>query len=120
MEHAGGSHQDEFVRTAQAEYDRNRPDVIVGSSRGSAVAMDIDSGSTPPVHLCPARERWSTVKRVKPGTVILHSEADDVVPFAESADLAKVSGLPESALIIVGSAHRRTDPKPLRALLDAV
>ena len=42
------------VRTAQAEYDRHRPDVIVGSSRGGAVAMNLDAGSTPLVLLCPA------------------------------------------------------------------
>jgi hypothetical protein len=44
----------EAVRTAQAVYDRHRPDVIVGSSRGGAIAMNLDSGSTPLVLLCPA------------------------------------------------------------------
>ena len=47
----------EAVRTAQAEYDRQHPDVIVGSSRGGAVAMNLDSGSTPLVLLCPAWKR---------------------------------------------------------------
>src|SRR5579885_3074071 len=42
------------VRTAQAEYDRHRPDIIVGSSRGGAVAMNLDAGPTPLVLLCPA------------------------------------------------------------------
>lgn len=35
------------VRTAQVEYDQHQPDVIVGSSRGGAVAMNIDSKDTP-------------------------------------------------------------------------
>ena len=35
------------VGAAQFEYDRNRPDVIVGSSRGGAVAMNVTSGTTP-------------------------------------------------------------------------
>ena len=35
---------DEAVRTAQAEYDRHRPDVIVGSSRGGAVAHEPSIG----------------------------------------------------------------------------
>jgi hypothetical protein len=42
-------HDDEFdeaVRAAQAEYDRRRPDVILGSSRGGAVAMNLESGET--------------------------------------------------------------------------
>ena len=110
---------DEAVRTAQAEYDRHRPDVIVGSSRGGAVAMNLDSGSTPLVLLCPAWKRWGTAKRVKPGTVILHSEADDVIPIAESRELVRVSGLPESALVVVGTDHRLADPEPLRAMLEA-
>ena len=31
----------------------------------------------------------------------------------------RVSGLPESALIVVGSDHRLADPEPLRAMLEA-
>jgi hypothetical protein len=107
------------ARTAQAEYDRHRPDVIVGSSRGGAVAMSLDSGSTPLVLLCPAWKRWGTVTSVKPGTVILHSEADDVIPVAESRELVWISGLPESALIVVGNDHRLADPVPLDAMLEA-
>src|SRR5438874_2983077 len=94
---------DEAVHTAQAEYDRHHPDVIVGSSRGGAVAMNLDSGSTPLVLLCPAWKRWGATTIVKPGTVILHSRADDVIPFGESEELLRISGLPESALIEVGS-----------------
>ena len=114
--HQPGSRDDDFdeaVRTAQAEFDRHRPDVIVGSSRGGAVAMNIDSGSTPLVLLCPAWKRWGTARTVKPGTVILHSEADDVIPFADSRELVRASGLPESALIVVGTDHRLADPEPL-------
>ena len=46
------------VRMAQAEYDLHRPDVIIGSSRGGAVAMNMQSGETPLVLLCPAWKRW--------------------------------------------------------------
>jgi hypothetical protein len=110
---------DEAVRTAQAEYDRHRPEVIVGSSRGGAVAMNVDSGSTPLVLLCPAWTRWGTATRLKPGTVVLHSEADDVIPIVHSRDLVRASGLPESALIVVGTDHRLADPEPLKAMLEA-
>jgi alpha-beta hydrolase superfamily lysophospholipase len=110
---------DEAVRTAQAEYDRLRPDVIVGSSRGGAVAMNLDSGSSPLVLLCPAWKRWGTATRLKPGTVVLHSEADDVIPIAHSRELVRASGLPESALIVVGTDHRLADPEPLKAMLEA-
>jgi hypothetical protein len=109
----------EAVRTAQTEYDRHRPDVIVGSSRGGAAAMNIDSGSTPLVLLCPAWKKWGTATAVKPGTVILHSEADDVIPIAESREVVRASGLPDSVLIVVGTDHRLADPEPLAAMLGA-
>ncbi len=107
------------LRYAQFEYDRHRPEVIVGSSRGGAVAMNLDSGSTSLVLLCPAWKRWGTATTVKLGTLILHSEADDVIPIAESRELVRASGLPESALIIVGNDHRLADPEPLAAMLAA-
>jgi hypothetical protein len=110
---------DEAVRIAQAEYDRHRPDVIVSSSRDGAVAMALQSGSTPLVLLRPAWRRWGSVKAVKPGTVILHSEADNVIPIAESRELVRTSSLPESALIVVGTDHRLAEPEPLEAMLEA-
>lgn len=107
------------VRRAQGEYDRHQPDVIVGSSRGGAVAMNLQAGDTPLVLLCPAWKRWGTARTVKAGTVILHAEADDVIPITESRELLRASGLPESALVVVGNDHRLADPEPLRALLAA-
>jgi hypothetical protein len=104
------------LRTAQAEYDKHRPDVIVGSSRGGAVAMNIDAGSTPLVLLCPAWRRWGTAMTVKPGTIILHSESDDVIPIADSEELARNSN---ASLIEVGNDHRLADPEPLEAMVRA-
>jgi hypothetical protein len=111
---------DAACRIAQAEYDQHLPDVVVGSSRGGAVAMNIDSGDTPLVLLCPAWKRWGTARTVKPNTTILHSEQDDVVPFADSVELARNSGLPLEALIEVGTEHRLADDKSLGAMLIAV
>jgi hypothetical protein len=88
---------EEAVRIAQAEFDKHQPDVVVGSSRGGAVAMNLSSGETPLVLLCPAWKKWGIARTVKPGTVILHSRAD-VVPFADSEELVKNSGLSASAL----------------------
>jgi hypothetical protein len=110
---------DEAVRIAQQAYDDGQPDVVVGSSRGGAVAVNIESGDTPLVLLCPAWKRWGTATTVKPQTIILHSRADDTVPFADSEELVKNSGLPESALIEVGTDHRLADPEPLQAMLEA-
>ncbi len=104
------------VRIAQAEFDRHQPHVVVGSSRGGAVAVNIDSGTAKLVLLCPAWKKWGTAKSVKPGTVILHSRADDAIPFADSEELALASG---ATLIEVGTDHRLADPEPLAAMLKA-
>jgi alpha-beta hydrolase superfamily lysophospholipase len=110
---------EEAVRIAQGEYDRHRPAVVVGASRGGAVALNLDSADTPLVLLCPAWKRWGTARAVKQNTTILHSRADDVVPFADSEELVRSSGLPDTALVEVGGDHRLADPEPLAAMLRA-
>jgi hypothetical protein len=77
---------DEAIRIAQTEFDKHQPDVVVGSSRGGAVAMNIISGETRLVLLCPAWKKYGTAKTVKPNIVILHSRADDVIPYADSEE----------------------------------
>lgn len=109
----------EAVLLAQDHFDRDKPEVVVGSSRGGAVAMNIASGAARLVLLCPAWKNWGTATRVKPGTVILHSRADEVIPFADSEQLIANSGLPASVLIEVGRDHRLADPEPLAAMLRA-
>jgi alpha/beta superfamily hydrolase len=111
-------HEDmaEAIRIAQAEFDKHQPQVVVGSSRGGAVAMNIDSGVARLVLLCPAWKKYGMTKTVKPDTVILHSRADDVVPFADSEELVKNRG---ATLIEVGTDHRLADPEPLEAMLRA-
>ncbi len=110
---------EEAIRIAQKEFDQHHPNIVVGSSRGGAVAMNINSGDAKLVLLCPAWKKWGTAKTVKAGTVILHSEADEVVPFADSAELILDSELPPDALIEVGNDHRLADPEPLEAMLEA-
>src|SRR4051794_29479244 len=109
----------EAVRIAQAEFDKHRPDVVVGLSRGGAVAVNIDTGAARLVLLCPGWKKWGSATTVKPGTVILHSRTDEVVPFAFSEELVANSGLPTSALIEVGSDHWLHDSESLEAMLKA-
>jgi pimeloyl-ACP methyl ester carboxylesterase len=111
---------DAAIRTAQAAFDQHQPEVVVGSSRGGAVAMNLQPGAARLVLLCPAWKKWGQAQTIKPGTQILHSRADDVVPFEDSQDLISKSGLPASALIEVGQDHRLADPEPLEVLLAAV
>ena len=107
---------DAAVATAQAEFDKHQPQVVVGSSRGGAVAMNINSGEPKLVLMCPAWKNWGSAKTVKPSTVILHSRADDVIPFADSEELAKTSG---AELIEVGNDHQLAEPEPLSVMLWA-
>lgn len=104
------------LKTAQTEFDRHQPDVIVGSSRGGAVAMNIQAGDTPRVLLCPAWKKWGAARRVRPGTIILHSREDDVIPYEHSDELAQAS---EAQLIEVGNDHRLADHESLEVLLWA-
>ena len=108
------------VQIAQEVFDRERPEVVVGSSRGGAVAMNLDTTGARLVLLCPAWKRWGTAETVKPGTVILHAEADDVIPISDSRELVAHSALPATALVVVGRDHRLADPEPLAAMLAAV
>ena len=110
---------DAAVRTAQQAFDDGQPDVVVGSSRGGAVAVNIESKDTPLVLLCPAWKNWSEGTTVRYNAVILHSRADEVIPFADSEELVRNSGLPETTLIEIGTDHRLSDPEPLQAMLDA-
>jgi len=105
------------VQIAQAEFDKHQPAAVVGSSRGGAVAMNIRSGTAKLVLLCPAWKKYGTARIVKDGTAVLHSRADDVIPFRDSEELLRNSSLPASALIEVGSDHRLAEPEPLRAML---
>ncbi|MCX7422305.1 MAG: alpha/beta hydrolase [Planctomycetia bacterium] len=107
---------DEATRIAQKEFDEHQPEVVVGSSRGGAVAMNINCGDAKLVLLCPAWKNWGTAKTVRSSTVILHSKNDEVIPFDDSEELAKNSG---AMLIEIGTDHRLADPEPLQAMLKA-
>jgi pimeloyl-ACP methyl ester carboxylesterase len=110
---------EQALAIAQAEFDRHLPPVVVGSSRGGAIAMNLACPDARLVLLCPAWKKWGAVRTVKPGTVILHSPADDVVPFAHSEELVRNSVLPMSSLIVVGTDHRLAEAAPLEAMLAA-
>ena len=79
--------------------------------------MNLNSGKTPLVLLCPAWKAWGTAQAVKSGTVILHSRADDVIPFSDSEELLANSGLAPESLLEVGRDHRLADEVSLSVLL---
>lgn len=113
---------DDFERalaTAQAELDAKRPDVVVGSSRGGALAMNLAGVDVRLVLLCPAWRRWGSARTVQPGTIVLHSRADETIPFEDSVELLRASGLPKTALVAIGEDHRLATAAPLAMMLAA-
>lgn len=81
--------------------------------------MNIRSAGARLVLLCPAWKRWGAARKIPAGSVVLHSRGDDVIPFAESEELLRMSGLPAATLIEVGTDHRLAEPEPLAAMLRA-
>ena len=110
----------ESLRIAQQSFDQARPDVVVGSSRGGAVAMNIDGRDVPLILIAPAWRRLGTATTVRAGTVILHSEQDEVVSIAGSRELLRRSDLSEDHLVVVGENHRMVDKPAFEALLAAI
>jgi pimeloyl-ACP methyl ester carboxylesterase len=113
---------DASVQIAQAAHDESRPAVVVGSSRGGAVALNLDLGPEPAplVLIAPAWRRWGSARLLKGPAIILHSEGDVVIPLADSRDLVHSSQRADATLVVVGADHNMTDPDALEALLEAI
>jgi pimeloyl-ACP methyl ester carboxylesterase len=109
------------VRAAGEALAKGRPDVIVGSSRGGAVAMRVaGDGAAPLVLLAPAWRRCGVGPRVRSDTRILHGIKDDVVPLADSIELEQRCQLPAENLIPINDDHRLASPLAVAALIRAV
>lgn len=106
---------EESCNIAQAYVTCGRPDIIVGSSRGGAVAMNIDTLGARLVLIAPAWTHYPIVdaKFLPESTTILHSTHDDVVKIQDSESLATTYGL---SLLRCGNDHRMSDDSALEAL----
>jgi pimeloyl-ACP methyl ester carboxylesterase len=116
--------KDDFERAIQAaqhalqEY---RPDVLVGSSRGGAVAIRVAANTPAPlVLLAPAWRRYGVEPVVRPDTRVLHGIKDDVIPLADSIELERHSGLPQENLVPINDDHRLASPLALEPMLQMV
>lgn len=116
--HLPKSSFEESIRISQELVGAESPDVIVGSSRGAAVGMCLDTG-VPMVLIAPAWRHFkhSEDKEISARCVVLHSEADDIVKYEDSITICNSSG---ATLIKVGENHRMSDSDALEAILDAV
>ena len=113
----GGIEFGEAVTIAQAYADKYKPEVIVGSSRGGALAMNIAPGGARLVLVAPAWNIYGAGSGIAADSTIIHSEADKVIPFEDSVQLSTKHG---AALITAGSGHRMNDSSALSAILGAV
>jgi len=104
------------VQIAQQCFDEYKPNCVVGSSRGGAVAMNIKIGDTPLVLLCPAWKYWGTQDRVGSKTHILHSRNDEVIPWQDTMELIANSAPDTPILVETGSDHRLADPESLERM----
>ncbi len=105
------------VNAAQEAYDAEQPDVVVGSSRGGAVAMAADMSPRKMILIAPAWKKYCPNCTIAPTTTILHSPEDEVISFADSRLLSKMYG---AELVIAGDDHRMNDSGALANLIQAI
>jgi hypothetical protein len=80
-----------------------KPDLILGNSRGGAVAMGIET-DIPTILLAPAWRIFGVKPIVYPKTVtIIHSQFDDIVKLEDSIKLHDEN--PQVYLTVAGKAH---------------
>ena len=106
------------VKIAQDVINYENPDIVVGSSRGGAVAMAADTRDCKVVLIAPAWKRFGVSKNLKPGTVILHSETDDVVPFDDTQELFRSNSGTE--VIACQDNHRMSSEETLQKILETL
>ncbi len=109
---------DESVSIAQNLVDSEAPDVIVGSSRGGAVAMAVNAAGARKVLVAPAWKKYGLEGKVDSGTIILHSESDDVVSFADTQEVFRNSV--GANVIACDDDHRMSSPSTLARLSESV
>tara|TARA_Y100000310_G_scaffold164720_1_gene164478 strand:- start:7661 stop:8110 length:450 start_codon:yes stop_codon:yes gene_type:complete len=105
------------LEIAQSYVDEHVPDVIVGSSRGGAVAMNVDPKGARLVLVSPAWNIYGTNARIASNSTVIHSKEDNTIPYSDSMTL---SALNKAKLVQAGSDHRMNDQEALAAILDAV
>lgn len=105
------------VENAQNIFDKICPDLVIGSSRGGAVAMNIDSKKVPLILLAPAWPFFGNSNSTKKNSTIIHSKKDALIPVAYSVKLSKKS---DCKLIIAGIDHRLNCEEGKKALISSI
>jgi len=105
------------IEEAQKYLDETKPDLIVGSSRGGAVAMNIQSEDMPLILLAPAWKFFGKKDQTKSNSTIIHSRNDTMISIDDSVKLSQNSNC---QLIIAGSDHRLNCVEGKNALKTAI
>ena len=109
---------EESCDIAQALVQGEEPHIIIGSSRGGAVAMSINPGSAKMILMAPAWTRFLNEEReISRDTFVLHSPNDDIVSISDSETLAMKYDL---KLIQCGKEHRMSDDEALEVMHNVV
>jgi len=105
------------INAAEEAYAEEQPDIIVGSSRGGAVAMAANLPARKMILIAPAWKKYCPTCTISPNTTILHSPDDDVIAFADSRLLSKMY---DAELVIAGTDHRMNDSGALSKLMQVI
>ena len=108
---------EESIAIAQGVVDKEMPDVIVGSSRGGAIAAAIQKKGSKLVLIAPAWKMYGITPYVDSNTTVLHCPTDEIVPFSHSVELAEKTG---AQIIECGECHRMSDEGAIEALIETV
>ncbi len=109
------------IRTAQKAHDAFQPDCIVGSSRGAAIAMRLETQAKL-VLLAPAWKRFRVLPTPEAtqniNVEIIHGYSDRVVDPGDSLELLRICQY--ARLCLVEDVHPMRGLPSLRAMLRAV
>jgi len=105
------------VKIAQEFVEECQPDIIVGSSRGGAVAMALCNESARLVLIAPAWKNYGVEPKVPSETQILHCSTDDIVEYKDSVRLAALN---HAKLTTCGVDHRMNDEDAIKFLVRIV
>ena len=106
------------LKIAQSAVDLHKPDFVIGSSRGGALAMSLNPQGAKLILIAPAWKKYNKTSSSLPAdTIVLHSPYDDIVPIEDSEILQKKSGI---ILVECGKCHRMRDEEALLRLGHAL
>ncbi len=107
---------EQSVVAARDMLEKVKPDLVIGSSRGGAVALATGT-VIPMVLICPAWGKYAPWSICRGNSTILHSKSDRIVKYSDSELLAHTSG---AKLIETGDDHRMNDENALETLLKVI